>query len=157
MLHLVFEHMSMDLRKYMDVKVMDDKKIKSFLYQVKFLASAQNEILKYIFLDYGCHVVLPQTTSAAPRPETAKLAGQPGRSDYQNCRFWFGTSLRSAAAGVHSRGGDPLVQGPRNPARVPAILVPCGHLVDCLHLRRDGELKTPFPGRLGNRPDLPHL
>jgi hypothetical protein len=44
MLHLVFEHMSMDLRKYMDVKAMDDKKIKSFLYQVKFLASAQYEI-----------------------------------------------------------------------------------------------------------------
>lgn len=34
MLHLVFEHMSMDLRKYMDVKLMDGNKIKSFLYQV---------------------------------------------------------------------------------------------------------------------------
>ncbi|XP_059469584.1 cyclin-dependent kinase 1-like [Neocloeon triangulifer] len=34
LLHLVFEHMSMDLRKYVDTKEMTSAKIKSFLYQM---------------------------------------------------------------------------------------------------------------------------
>ncbi|XP_065348288.1 cyclin-dependent kinase 1-like [Cloeon dipterum] len=33
-LHLVFEHMSMDLRKFMDVRELNAEKIRSFLYQI---------------------------------------------------------------------------------------------------------------------------
>lgn len=108
-LYLVFEHMSMDLRKYMDSlgkNPMPGDTVRSFLYQVIFVSILMLNIVKLQIYqpDDSCYSVLPQTPSASQRSETSKFAGRREQACYQNCRLWLRTSLWSSSQGIHPRG-----------------------------------------------------
>ena len=80
-LYLIFEYLTMDLKKYMDTNIpkdgqMDPKLTKSYLYQV--MQKLLSDLIIYLFV-FMCSAaarnpVLPPAASAPPRHEASEPA-----------------------------------------------------------------------------------
>ena len=92
-LYLIFEFLTMDLKKYMDTNIpkdgqMDPKLTKSYLYQVmNFESSIKSSNIIFQFLVASRHFVLSSAKSSAQRHEATESSHRQEWM-HQNCRFW---------------------------------------------------------------------
>ena len=92
-LYLIFEFLTMDLKKYMDTNIpkdgqMDPKLTKSYLYQVmNFESSIISSNIIFQFLVASRHFVLSSAKSSAQRHEATESSHRQEWM-HQNCRFW---------------------------------------------------------------------
>ena len=120
-LYLVFEFLTMDLKKYMDTNVskdgqMDPKLTKSYTYQVTF-NNIQSLIclritLLLLVLDSARYPILSPKESPSQRHETPESSDRQERL-HQDRRLRAGSGLRDPSQSVHPRGGHPVVQSTR--------------------------------------------
>ena len=118
-IYLIFEYLTMDLKKYMDTGIpkdgqMDPKLTKSYLYQVIFhqLCLEQCLQLTYILSVAARHPVLSPEESSPQRHEAPESPYWQERR-HQDRRLRSGPRIRDPHPRVHARGCHPLVQGAR--------------------------------------------
>lgn len=89
-LYLIFEFLSMDLKKYMDTlgngKLMEPEVVKSYLYQVRICIENFSKILAVIrslnlylfkiYTDYPSDLILPSKTSSPSGSEAPKSSNR---------------------------------------------------------------------------------
>ena len=109
-IYLIFEYLTMDLKKYMDTGIpkdgqMDPKLTKSYLYQVIFhqLCLEQCLQLTYILSVAARHPVLSPEESPSQGHEASEPSDRQERL-HQDRWFWSGQSLWNPSEGLHSRG-----------------------------------------------------
>lgn len=168
-LYLIFEFLSMDLKKYMDTlpqdKLMAPELVRSYLYQISaaMLFCHQRRILHRdlkpqnllinrdgvikvtvdFFLEWFAYGWLLLITSHC--------------WCHSDCWLWFGPCIRHTGSSLYTWNCHSMVSCSGNPVRFTAILLSRGYLVDWLHILRDGNTKTIIPRRFGNRSTLPNV
>lgn len=93
-------------------------------------------------------LLLPPEKDPSQGPEASESAHRQERH-HQGGRFRPGQSLRDSREGLHTRSGDLVVQGSRDPFGSQQVFVPCRHLVHRMHLCRNGQQKTLVSGTGG--------
>lgn len=169
-LYLIFEFLSMDLKKYMDTlpqdKLMEPELVRSYLYQISaaMLFCHQRRILHrdlkpqnlLINRDGVIKVILSAQLWNAKSIDrffyrTFSLIG------IIDCWFWFGPCFWHSCSRLHTWNRYALVSGTGDFIGFATIFMPCWHLVNRLYICRNGNQKTTLSRWLRDRSIIPDV
>lgn len=143
-LYLIFEFLSMDLKKYMDTlpqgKVMKPELVRSYLYQITnaMLFCHRRRVLhrdlkpQNLLIDKHGVIKVSASLCLDNRPPSTSLLIVTGS------RFRIGTLIRYSCPRIHSRDRYTVVSSARSTAWFSALFLSSWYLVHRLYFRRNG-------------------